>query len=468
MNVGGPAPGARPVTGGASSPPAAPTSATAPQGQTPGAAQAAPMPPGSLAMKMPPGFQPPGGGLLFAKVAGKDAKGYLMQVGQHLVRAQSGTQLQVGQSVQMRVQGETGGNLQLLLTGQTGKHSAADIANSLSSMKIPLSEGTMETAKAMVEHKVPLSKDNLQNMQQQTRLPEGMKNPPPMSTRVSAVVFLQQNQLPVTPQNVASLGNFLAMNPQIGQQMAAMNEELRRLVDRGSDSSNFESVREMVLSAIDGQGGGTMGKTREKKVPPKKFFNAAKQAGIEFGPGPFPGSGEDEWEVLAAYRELRRRTGSVLGERFETLLAEAEDNVLAQRLLNQFKEGELGCLYFQVPIRLDPREEAEIWLYYRRKRGDDDEFGDEFRAEFSVSTEHLGVLLFIVEASGIDAQVTIEVEEAPALEFVSRYSGVLQERLLQAGWRSSGVQVQLRKTVTGNLWVQRESIQEMESYDVQA
>lgn len=425
-----------------------------------------------MQMKLPQGFRPQNGSMLFAQVAGKDGQGYLMRMGEHLVRAQSGSPLQVGQSLQLRVQADEGGNLKFQMApgGAPARHSAGDVATSLSQLKIAVSENAMETAKAMVENKVPLTKENLQTMQKLTQMPEGSRSQPPMQERVSSVLFLQQNNLPVTPQNVSCLANFLAQNPQIGQQMACMNDELRRMIEKGGgDAKQFDDVREMVLSAIEGGGGvGAGGKAKERRpVPPKKFFNAAKQAGIEFGTSPFPG-GDDEWELLAQYRALRRKGGDKLGEEFCRLLDEAEETVQAQKLLNKSILGEIGCMYFQVPIQF--REDAEVWLYYRRRKGgQEDDLGDEFRAEFLVSTEYLGNLFFIVEVGGLDVSVVIEVENDRAQEFVARYAGVLQERINQAAWRCSGVQVSSRRTTPGNPWItQHEELSEMESWDVQA
>lgn len=474
MNVGGP-PGAPPPQVGTKAPAMGPTGAK--PANVPSQPQQ-PMQPGQMQMKLPQGFRmPQQGTTLFAQVAGKDGQGYLMRMGDQLLRAQSGTPLQVGQSVQMKVQGDQPqGNtlrMQLVPGGGQARHSAGELADSLSNMKIPLSENTMETAKAMVESKVPLTKDNLQTMQRLTQMPEGAKSQPPMSDRVSSVVFLQQNNLPVTPQNMSCLANFLAQNPQLGQQMACMNDELKRLIEKGGgDAKQFDDLREMVLEAIEG-GGGNIGKTKDKKSPPppKKFFNAAKQAGIEFGTSPFPGSDEDEWELLAAYRELRRKVGEELGEEetaeLARMLNEAEDTVQAQRLLNRAVMGEIGCLYFQVPIRL--REDCEVWLYFRRKGGgQDDSLGDEFRAEFLVTTEFLGNLFFIVEVAGVEVSVVIEVENQATEEFVSRYAAVLQERIAMAGWKCLGVSVTGRRTVPGNPWMNQEEITEMVSYDVQA
>lgn len=475
MNVGGP-PGAPPPQVGTKAPPMGPTGAK--PANVPSQPQQ-PMQPGQMQLKLPQGFRmPQQGTTMFAQVAGKDGQGYLMRMGDQLLRAQSGTPLQVGQSVQMKVQGDQqqpGGMLKMQLVpgGGQARHNAGELADSLSNMKIPLSENTMETAKAMVESKVPLTKDNLQTMQKLTQMPEGAKSQPPMSDRVSSVVFLQQNNLPVTPQNMSCLANFLAQNPQLGQQMACMNDELKRLIEKGGgDAKQFDDMREMVLEAIEG-GGGNIGKTKDKKSPPppKKFFNAAKQAGIEFGTSPFPGSDEDEWELLAAYRELRRKAGEELGEEetaeLARMLDEAEETVQAQRLLNKAVAGEIGCLYFQVPIRL--REDCEVWLYFRRKGGGNEEsLSDEFRAEFLVTTEFLGNLFFIVEVAGLEVSVVIEVENETTENFVSRYAVVLQERIAMAGWKCLGVSVTGRKTVPGNPWMNHEEITEMVSYDVQA
>lgn len=477
MNVGGPPPGSRPTAGQAAAQPAAAAAGgAAPASRPAGQKGQQPLPPGSMQMKTPEGFRPPGGSTLHAQVAGKDSQGYLLRMGQHLLRAQSGTPLQVGQSLQMQVQSDTGGQLrlQVLPGGAQSKHNISDLTNTLASLKMPATEGNLETAKALVENKLPLTKENMDTMNKLTQMPEGSRSAPPLATRVTAAVFLQQNNLPVTPQNVGSVANFLAQNPQLGQQMVAMNDELRRMVNKGTDSKDFESVREMMISVIEGESGGQISKAKDKRVPPKKFFNAAKQAGIEFGPGPFPGGGNDDWEILAAYREMRDKAGATLGEEEAStlgqLLEQAEENVTAQRLLNRCVVGEIGCLYFQVPLRLELREDAEVWLYYRRKGGGhDDDLGDEFRAEFLVNTEHLGPLFFAVEVAGIDVAVTIEVEERRALAFVERFAPVLADRIVGAGWRCQAVQVTARKTIPGNPWIQQqESLAEMISYDVQA
>lgn len=483
MNVGGPPPGSRPTVGQPPPQPNAPAPAQGAAAARPQAGtgqpqpQQQPLPPNTMQMRTPEGFRPPGGSLLFAQVAGKDGQGYLLRMGESLIRAQSGTPLQVGQSIHLQVQSENAGQLRLAMlpSGPQTTHNLNDLVNSLADLKMPPTEANLETAKALVENKLPLTRENMQTMQQLTQMPESQRNLPPLANRVTAAVFLQQNNLPVTPHNVGSLANFLAQNPQLGQQLVAMNDELRRMVNRGVDNKNFESVREMMISVIEGDGGGAqVGKARPNRTAPKKFFNAAKQAGIEFGPGPFPGSGEDEWEILAAYREMRRKAAETLGEdeaeALGHLLEQAEDNVTAQRLLNKCIQGEIGCLYFQVPLRLELREDAEVWLYYRRRgQGRDDDLGDEFRAEFLINTEHLGALFFVVEVAGVDVSVTIEVEESRVLGYVARYASVLEDRVQSAGWRCAGVQVVQRKTVPGNPWMpHHESLNEMLSYDVQA
>lgn len=429
-----------------------------------------------MTMKAPQGFNAQRGTTMFAQVASRDTKGYMLRMGDNLVRAQSGSPLQVGQQVQMQVQNSDGGQLtmKMLPAGQTQTHSAGDLANSLAALKMPVNESTMELAQALVEHKLPLTKENMELMQRATQTPGDGSKQAPLPQRVASAAFLQQNGLPATPQNVATLSNFLSNNPQMGQQMMAMNSELRKLVDRGGDAKGFEDVRELLVELADKESGGKLGsKTKnEPRVPPKKFYDQARQAGIEFGTGPFPGEDNDPWETLAQYRELREKTGDLLGEemaeRLDGMLNEAEDNLAAQRLLNSGRMGELGCLYFQVPLRLDRREDAEVWLYYRRRGGPLDELGDEFRAEVLLHTNHLGDLLFAVEVSDIDVMIFIEVEEAAGLTYVENSAPFLQDRLSRAGWRVKPIKVGPRRTVTGHPQLVPQPLDEIPSYDVQA
>ncbi|CAN0391384.1 unnamed protein product, partial [Phaeothamnion confervicola] len=173
----------------------------------------------------------PTGSVLRGQVTGQDQSGnYSLQLGDRTLTARSAQPLEIGQALQLRVQGEDDGQLTLqLVKSPFTQLDRNDLATNLNAMRIPPSDANLELAQNMVELGIPLTKENFSEMLSQTALPEGTTNPPPMQARVAAVVFMEQNQIPVTPQNMVALSQFMADNPQLGQQMFALNGELRKL-----------------------------------------------------------------------------------------------------------------------------------------------------------------------------------------------------------------------------------------------
>ena len=180
-------------------------------------------------------FRP--GNTIHGKVAGFQNGQYTLNLGDQMLKAQSRMPLKVGDTIQLQVKGENQGQIHLkLLQTPTTKMTMSDLSTQLTNMKMPADSANMELAKNMVELKIPLTKENFTQMKQvmaQSANPQGpgQTQAAPMQSRVAATSFLQNSQLPVTPQNVSVLSNFLSNNPQVGMQMVSLNTELKKMME---------------------------------------------------------------------------------------------------------------------------------------------------------------------------------------------------------------------------------------------
>lgn len=414
-------------------------------------------------------FQP--GTTLFAQVASKAADGmYSLRTQEHTLKAKSNTPLTVGQSIQLKVRGETEGilDLQILKTPFT-KRETSDLANTLAKMNLPANEQNVELAKTMVEKGIPLTKENFKELLSQTALPDAAgKTPPPMPARVAAVAFLQQNNIPATPQNVATLSNFMAANPHIGQQMAQLNGALDKL-NRQIDSRALDLLRE--LPGIAAENGGLTGprkKDAPPQPPPRRLFNMAREAGIEGNLGGYS-SGDDPWELVAEMRRFREEHAGAGDEGMQKLLelmGDIEQNFEAHRLINQaYPDASIGYYYLQLPIA----QGMEVWVqYYKDYDGNKIVDKDDARIEFLVNTDEMGELFFAVEIK--QGHVSVEVGSAieDVREFVNRYLPLLKDRIENLGWKVYSIQTVYRPHTGGRELVEHTDFEEIQGFDVQA
>jgi hypothetical protein len=427
--------------------------------------------PPTIAARLPQGafFQP--GSVVHGQVTSQDKTGsYNLRLGEHTLSAKSSTPLSVGQSVQFKVQGENQGQVMLqLVKTPFAKLDTQDLSTSLSQMRLPASDANVQLAKTMVEHSVPLTKENFTALLSQTTPPEGCKSPPPMQARVSAVIFMQQNQIPVTPQNMLSLSQFIAANPQIGQQMFQLSGELKGLTSK-LDKLGIDLAKE--LPGIVGENG-IKEKNKQSeppKTPPKKLFDMAKQLGIETNLAPFAGDNEEEWDLMAQLRNLRQRSEQLEGgeakEQLMTLFDEIESNLEAQKLINQAR-SDIGYFYLQIPLRLG-HEGVEVWISYTNDEGGEKNVDpDDCRLEFLVTTENLGELFFVAEIQNNEVNLEIGTPLQEVRERLARFAPLLQERIEMLGY-SAHVEVCYRADSGRRQLVESTEFDELEGCNVQA
>lgn len=437
--------------------------------------------PPSVFARLPPGaegralFRP--GSVLHGRVEGQQGKNYFLRLGEHMLKAQSKVPLRVGQTVNFKVQGQNMGqlHLQLVKTPFT-KMSTADVSLTLANLKVPNNEGNVALAKTMLEHNIPLTKENfstIRTMLAQTANAEAGGRVPNTPSRVAATHFLQSSQLSVSPQNVTVLANFMATNPQIGVQMFSLNHEFRRL----SRSTSGDSRAVELLSSVPGALGELVLEPKRKnaaKKNSKKLFDAARQMGIETHFGSTFGSGDDDWDLLALMREMRQNIEAQTDDdgvhRFLAMMKDLEENLQAHKLINQARpESASGYYYLQVPMRLDDGECAEIWVRYHHEHdGEKVVDAEDTRIEFLINTEHLGELAFTLELQGGLIHLDLGTPSEEVREFASRYLPALAERLGNQGWVLGRVDATYRPFTGKRKLVERTDFDDLERCNVEA
>ncbi len=438
--------------------------------------------PAQVSLRLPPNirtgltmFQP--GGVIHAKVTGQTKGGmFMLRLGEHNLQAQSKVPLTVGQSVQFKVQGEQNGRIQLqLLKSPFTKMSTSDLSQTLTSLKVPTNEGNVNLAKVMVEHKIPLTRETF------TAMKTVLANPPQpgangqlptLNNRVSAVQFLQQSQLPLSPQNVNTIANFLNTNPQIGVQMVALNTEFRTLAKAAT--GNGAATVELMSGVQSALGEFILEpkKRTDKQKTSSKLKNFAKQGGIEGNLGSLYRGSDEGWDLLQMMRQLRSQIATEgENEKLLALLKGLEENLEAHKLINQGRtENNMGWYYLQIPMRLENGEQAEIWVRYYT----DEEGGGRFvdledtSVEFLVTTAEMGELYFTVYLKGQLANIDMATPNEEVREFAARYLPALADRIARLGWNPGRVSASYRAHQGKRELVEREDFESLERCSVQA
>ena len=420
-------------------------------------------------------FQP--GSVIHGKVTGKEGGNFMLRLGEHTLQAQSKVPLTVGQSVQFKIQGQQNGKLQLqLLKTPFTKMSTADISQTLTSLKVPGNEGNVALAKVMVEHKIPLTKENFVNLKSvlaQPAQPGPNGQPAPTQARVAATTFLQQSQIATNPGNVSTMANFLNTNPQIGVQMVSLNSEFRRLTKAAKAGGGTATIELMngVQSALGEFILEPKRRSESKKKPSKKLKNMARQTGIEGNLGSLYRGSDDDWDLLQMMRELRNQLPKdEENVKLFALLKGLEENLEAHKLINQARnENGLGYYYLQVPMRLEDGDLAEIWVkYYEDENGNRFVDLDDTSIEFLVTTQDMGELHFTIDLNGDRANIDMASPSQEVREFTARYLPALADRIARLGWTPGRVSASYRAFQGRRELVEHEDFDTLERCSVQA
>jgi len=430
--------------------------------------------PGTLLAKVESGVQFRPGQVLFGTVAGRQKDGsFLLRFGAQTLTASSRVALDVGQPLQVQVQGQQQGQLRLqLMKSLFAPMSGQDVGQALSGLKQPLTEANVGLATSMVEHGIPLTRENMASLKSALAQlpPEPAAGGVPQPARVGAAWFLQSSQLPLTPQNISTLGHFIAANPQLGQQLFLLQGELRRMVENpqrraGRTLEMLAEVPGLLGEFLLEPGGG-----KKSGKAARRLFDLARQAGIETHVALQSGS-EQDWDLLRVMRDLRAAlAGQDAGlEGVLGLMAGLEENLRALQLINQARpDAGLAFYYLQVPLRLDQGESAEVWIRYRiSEDGSRLVDPEDLRIEFLVSTENLGNLSCTLEVARRTVHVDLGSDSEEVRLFIERYLEVLAERIAESGWQPGRIGATLRP-FTGRPLVEHQELESLETVNVQA
>jgi hypothetical protein len=425
-------------------------------------------------------FQP--GSTIHGKVAAQENGQFMLRLGDMMMKADSRVPLKVGDPVAFQVQGENKGQVHLkLVTTPFEKMSMNDLSQTMTSLKMPMDEKSMTLAKTMVELKIPLTKENLSELKTslaETAPQTNTGNTAPLTNRVAATSFLQNGQVPVTPQNVGALSNFMATNPQIGQQMMSLNTEFKKMTEISHKVS--KELNEMISQVQAGMGKMTVGDpgpaTAKKEAGSGKSMNAlAQQAGMQqtstnMGPGGFGGG--EEWDFPAMLRRMRERAGAegVASEELLALMEGLEQNIEAQRLINAAKpESMIGYYYLQLPLNIEGFKHAEVWVQYTEEgNGRRKVDAEETRIEFFVMTDDMGELHFVVDIKDGRVSVDLGTPSHEVRQFACRYLPALAERVRGLGWETGRFRSHFRPHAGQRELVEHTDFEDLERCNIHA
>ena len=426
--------------------------------------------PGSIVARTTSGFQFRPGQTLFCQVAGRGMDGsFSLKFGNTQLIARSQVPLNVGESIHVAVQGQKDGLLHLqVVKSAFTPMSSQDVNQTLTGLKLPLTESNAALAKSMIEHNIPLTKENLTALKTaMAQLPEssgGVTAP-----KVGATWFLQSSSLPATPQNITTLANFISVHPQLGQQMLNLQAECRKLSTSGVTSEKAAEILEQVPGILGEMVMEPANAQKKTSRASRRLFDLAKQAGIETHLE-LNGGAEADWEMAELMQQLKNMlAGEPQAGALLESLAGFEENLRALKLINTAKpDPGLAFYYMQVPLRPETGEFAEIWIRYRQHDDGVKEIDPQAsRLEFYISTEYLGELACTLDVSGrvVNFDMAAECEEIRI--FAERYLPVLAERLEEAGWVSGEFSASLRRSEARSL-VEYQDFDTLESINVQA
>lgn len=339
----------------------------------------------------------------------------------------------------------------------------------LSAMKQPATKENVELAKSMVQSGVPLTQENVKDLKASLSQLPNVK-----PSDMQAATFLKSAQLPMTPQNITTLSNFIATNPQLGACFFEISREFRRTVDNKKGSISADKIA--LMSKTSNAMGELMMNSRAKGAAgnAKAFKNMAGQAGINL-PHYMMGSGDEELSDLM--NELRKvlyysqdEAGKELYSKLEQTFLKAEDALMAQKLINRAnREGQENFYYIQIPIKIGNEElTAEFKLFYTTdyegRRVIDK---DNFEFELLVPSCNMGDSYFHVKAFDGIMNMNVGMENSRFANYMESSLPLLMEKMSAIGFSAGDCGVYVRNDSESAITaVEMESFEEMEALDL--
>lgn len=406
--------------------------------------------------------------------AQNDDQMFTLRFGDKYTQTLSQLPLNVGDFVELKVTGQDKNGTTLTVTRHEAFSQMAedDLASTLMGMQMPTDEETMNLAKGMVEMGVPLTQQDMQELQQALAR---LQNP--QQSDITSASFLKMAQLPMTPDNISALTNFMMQNPMLGAQLMEFSTAMKRLGDQLANKDLPRDLIELLQKApgllgevaLQPKGGG-------KRKPAQNLHNMAFQAGIE-RMGPHTGD-EDAWDLVRLMRKLRGalaglsgQIGAEMEEELSSMLKDIEQNFAAQQLINRAEaEKAQGLYYLQIPIRFRNEEStAEVRIqFHRDNKGEPVVDANNTRVEFTVWTERLGQVSYILTVLKGNVEVDATTENDPVRQRLEAFLPELMHRISGLGYTVAGVGCKVSEQNPMTPVIPREEFGEMERVNIRA
>lgn len=462
--------GGTPGGGAPAQQPGAGQTAFQPQGQA--TAQTAPQP--FFRASVPQGFSMNPGQTMWGTITGRQGGFFTLKMGDYTLNARSNLPLSTGQNIQLTFNGIKGGQieLQLVKTSPFARMSESDLSTALNNINVPADAKSVNIAKGMVEFGIPLTSQNFGEVNKAlAQLPR-----PATMTDMAACSLLKDFNMPLTPNNIMTMSDFIARNPMLGAQLVELQSHFNKDIKKTKDSS--KEMINMIEETKESINGLTVSpKQQSPQGMGKNLKRLARESGIERTEyrGGMRDS-EDEWELVVLNRRLgkmvatdKTEKGTVLRNAL-TVVGNMQENFSAHQIINRGKPGsELAYYFIQIPLKLDNElvtVEARIKYY-------DEEEGrvvdpEDTRIEFDVTTERLGELHFDLKVKNGMINLDVGSQNEETLDFMEKFLPTLQENLLKTGYALKNFRNKALEDFNRPPLVRRENFETLEKVNVQA
>lgn len=380
------------------------------------------------------------GQMLRGRVLAREGDMITLQMGRNVMQAATNLPVSVGAFLDLQVQGQQGGKwlLQFVGSQQYTAMSEADLTNMLVDMKLPVNDTSVQLARTMVEFGVPVTHQDMQELTRAlAQFPGGASANKEL---LMAACFLKAGRLPMAPQNVLTLANFMVQNPFIGVQLFQLQQAFRRMIDSGARDAMSKDLSELL--------GGIPGALNDLALDPRgrnmrkmqqDMRRMAFQAGIE-GMGPHAGDDIDMMLWLQSLRQQLSSPGASLPQLADlrALLDDLVDTLAAQRLLNM-AVSEQGAFYLQIPLKGGDRTVETRFIYHVDSEGRPVLDPGDVRFDVLVPTESLGDVSWQVTLKGGEVALEVSVPAEYARDHLQRYLPVLVDNLEKMGYHVQAV-----------------------------
>lgn len=314
---------------------------------------------------------------------------------------------------------------------QSSTVTQTDLSAVLLDLKMPASESRLEQARVLVEHGIPLTRENLQELNHVlSALPQA-----PTEHDLSAAVLLKTSGQALTPESLSVLAGFLASQPLLGNQLTQIDKLLKRFRQR-LEEAHGEGVGDE-LDRLPGMLGALSVQPTGSRRPSTRaaLQQLALQVGLDQRSGQSEEAQQDyvEWLRFLCDHLADLNSTEVAAASLRDALLELADNLQAQALLNA-AALEQASGYLQIPLQPQATTAQACLIYHQEGHVPVGEGAAPAQLELTVPTEYLGELHYRLTLEGSRVHVEILVGDDETREHVMTHVADLVDNLERIGY----------------------------------